>query len=140
VRTLIIVLAVAGLLITAAAAGAGWEIHRLDQDVESLQAEVQAQQGSNPRVDAALRKLSGDTAKIKEGHLREEFYAPFYAAATQYRDAVSSGYSDCSAVREQWRSYVNTTVNGLASQRALRLALRHDDPDYHATLLNAFRC
>jgi hypothetical protein len=140
VRTPIIVLAVAGLLITAAAVGAGWEIHRLDQDVESLQAQVEAQQGSDPRVDAALRKLGRDTAKIREAELRQEFYATFYMLNTQYRDAVSSGYSDCSAVREQWRSYVNTTVEGLSSQRNLRLALRHDDPDYHATLLNAFRC
>jgi len=137
----LIALVVAGSLIAVALAAGAWEIHRLDRDVATLRAGQQP----DPRLDAALTKLdalAGDVRKVKESGLRQEFYAPFFAGETQYTVAVETGYSDCSAVRELWRDHVNDVVSSLDGRkgREVRNALLHDDPDYHASLLNGFRC
>jgi hypothetical protein len=138
VRALTIALAVAGLLIAAAGVGAGWEIHRLDRDVRSLRGQVASQAAAkaapDPRLTAALKQLK----TLKDDHRRQEFYAPLYVAYIQYRTAVLTHYSTCSAAGDTWRKYVDSSVKDL--EPAVRRAVRRDDPDFHATLLNAFTC
>jgi hypothetical protein len=144
VRTAVAV-AVAVALISAALAAGAWEMRRLDHNVQALRTDVEGAPKSDARPDRELkllRALTSQTVKLREADLRQEFYAPFYSYETQLRVAVETNYSACGTVRQQWQSYVNKVIESLndRNNRALRMALRHDDPDYHATLLNAFGC
>jgi hypothetical protein len=134
------VIAVAvGLALVAALVVGGWQIHRLDQDVQALRSETTSRAQTESRLDGALKSLTARAVEVRESNDRQEFYAPLYAYETQLVAAVASGFSECAEAKRTWQSYVNDKVVPFLKQRknrAERLAVEHDDPDYHATLLN----
>ena len=77
---------------------------------------------------------------VRDSVLRQEFQLPLQAYATQYVVAVYTGYSDCGAVKQRWQTFVNNTAIPFLNKPrngAMKMAVQRDDPDYHATLLNA---
>jgi hypothetical protein len=86
--------------------------------------------------------FSDDVAKkIREGTLRQEFQLPIRDDLTTLATAVYTDNIDCAAAKQSWRKYVRDELLPTLDKpknRDLKLALRHDDPDYQATLLNAF--
>jgi hypothetical protein len=127
-------------LVVVVLAGA-WELRGLDDDVQALQAEATSRSQTESRLDGALKSLSAKAVEVRESNDRQEFYAPLYAYETQLVAAVTSGFSDCAEAKRTWQHYVNDTVVPLLNERknrAEKLAVVHDDPDYHATLLSEF--
>jgi hypothetical protein len=130
---------VGALLVGVLAAGA-WELHRLDHDVQALR----EGEGSSGQLAHALRSLavlSMRAAKVRDSGLRLEFQLPLQAYLTQTEVAVETGNLDCAKAKRLWQNYVNDTVVAFLNKRKnrdLKAALKRDDPDYHATLLNAF--
>jgi hypothetical protein len=127
-------------VVVAAALGAGaWEIHRVDGRVATLRSEEQGESTTKADLDHALAALSKETAKIRASGLRLEFQLPVNAYLTQTVVAVYAGALSCEAAKRRWQNYVNGALLADVNKHpVLRAALRHDDPDYHATLLNAF--
>jgi hypothetical protein len=127
----------------ALAAGA-WEMHRLDQSVQDLQADVEGGAGTSLRLDrtlSSLATLSRQAAKQRESVLRQEFQLPIYSYLTQVVVAVETGNLACTTAKRRWERYVNDELVPFLNkpkQHGMKLAVQHDDPDYHATLLNAF--
>jgi hypothetical protein len=112
-------------------------------DVQALQREVERGPGTNDRLDHAvgsLSRLTRQVAMVRDSVLRQEFQLPLQAYATQYVVAVYTGYSDCGAVKQRWQTFVNNTAIPFLNKPrngAMKMAVQRDDPDYHATLLNA---
>jgi hypothetical protein len=68
------------------------------------------------------------------------FFAALYGYETQLVVAVETGYSECAEAKRTWQSYVNDDLVPFLNDpdnREVKIAVRRDDPDYHATLLNA---
>jgi hypothetical protein len=132
---------VAIALAVALVAGA-WEIRQLDREVHDVRAEVGALSAKpSTGVQQSLTALGRQAARLRESSLRQEFELPINSYVTQLVVAVEAGSVSCAAARERWQSYVNTKVIPVVNDpanRALKAALREDDPDYHAALLNAF--
>jgi septal ring factor EnvC (AmiA/AmiB activator) len=129
---------VLGVTLVAALGVGGWELRRLDQDVQSLQAEITSRAQTESRLDGALKSLNAKAVKLRESNDRQEFYAPLYAYETQLVTAVVGG-ADCAETKRKWQRYVNDTLMPFLNERknrSLKLSIQHDDPDYHATLLN----
>jgi hypothetical protein len=140
VRPAIIALALGVVLLVAVLAAGAWQMRRFDHDLHTLQASG----GSSSRLDRALHSLaalSTQTANVRDSSLRLEFQLPLQAYLTQALVAVETGNLDCVKAKRLWQDYVNNTlipeVNKPKNRRQ-KMALRRDDPDYHATLLNAF--
>jgi hypothetical protein len=105
---------------------------------------LQKGNGSSVRLDRALRSLSAlskQTADVRDSNLRLEFQLPLQAYLTQALVAVETGNLECVKAKRLWQNYVNDELIPEVNKpknRRLKMALKRDDPDYHATLLNAF--
>lgn len=142
-RTAVALTFAVAVIIAVLAAGA-WEIRRLDHNLQAVRADVESGPKSDARVDRVLKSLSAltrETAKLQESSLRQEFYAPLYGIEAQLVVAVYTDTSECGPTKQLWQNYVNNTLIPFLNDpknRAVKMAVRHDDPDYHATLLNGF--
>jgi hypothetical protein len=136
VRRTVVAVTIVGALIVVALAAGTWEIRRLDQSVQALRADVEDEQGTAVRSLAALGK---QTAKVRESDLRQEFYLRVRTEELKFVDSyLADRYSSCAEAKRAWRDFVNNTVISSLNDpdnRAVKIALRRDDPDYHATLL-----
>jgi hypothetical protein len=135
-----VVLTLGAALILAALAGGAWELRRLDQDVQALRTDVEGDARTESRADSALKSLANQATELKDSSVRQEFYEPLYAYATQIVVAVETGYTECGEAKQTWQKYVNDKVIthlNKPENREVKLALRRNDPNYHAPLLNA---
>jgi hypothetical protein len=136
VRRTAVAVTILGALIVAALAAGAWEIRRLDQSVQALRADVEDEQGTAAR---SLVALSKQTAKVRESDLRQEFYLRTDVEELKFVDAyLADRYSSCAAAKRAWEDFVNNDVIpslNRPDKRAVKIAVRRDDPDYHATLL-----
>lgn len=119
-------------------------MHRLEQSVHNLRTDVAGGARISARLDRTMNSLAAlrkQTAKVKESVLRQEFQLPLQSYLTQIVVAVDSGTIECTAAKQRWEKYVNGELMSFLNkpkQRDMKLAVQHDDPDYHATVLNAF--
>jgi hypothetical protein len=133
VRRTAVAVTILGALIVAALAAGAWEIRRLDQSVQALRADDEDEQGTAAR---SLVALSKQTAKVRDSDLRQEFYLRTDVEELKFVDAyLADRYSSCAAAKRAWEDFVNNDVIpslNRPDKRAVKIAVRRDDPDYHA--------
>ena len=138
-RRAAVALTLASALVIAALAVGAWELRRLNSDVQALRTAR-----TDDQLDGAIKSLAAltrQTAKLRESGIRQEFSAPLYAYLVHLAVAVYSNNIDCRAAKQRWQNYVNNRLIPYLNDpdnRAVKTAVRNDDPDYHATLLDAF--
>lgn len=139
--TAAILLAILAALLVAGLGAGAWEIHRLDTSVARLRSEErrEAQTQATSLLKHDLAALARQSSKLRDSGLRLEFRLPLNAYLTRVAVGVDSGALSCEIEKRRWQNYMNDKLIPYVNTKpALKRALRRDDPDFHATLLNAF--
>ena len=139
VRTVaLLVLAVAILILAIAGIGA-WQLDRLNSKVDGLRRDQATRAGFDRRLGESIAAISQQAAKLRASGLRQDFETTVQEAVLELVVVEQAGNLSCAAADQRWRRYVNASlIPYVDKHRALKAALRSDDPNYEATLLNDF--